>query len=286
MVTKIAKKGLEYLKKNQGRRIESKEFLEYLKKQFNLETQEVDPYLQEMKWNDWIFYTDPNKNVYLSQEGENLLEKLSKWSKVIRNATSIVSILTIIFLIVSLIVSFNQMNSTIDQFRSERAYQIGQESSELKIIESTIESTGYQVNWYGKNVTITEFTIHVSVVNSITARYPAKIISINNISYILENSSDGRVALDLGEEDEILTSSAVLDWEEPYTKLVYPGEVYSEIRLSTKVLMYGNYTLVIMPDIEYYDPFTGEIKNCNNTWLYKIPIEGEQRGLEQNKIIK
>jgi len=210
---------------------------------------------------------------------------LSIWSWLTRNAATISSLVAIAILLFS----FCQYSGMIDQFESERAYKVDQESSELKIIESTINSAGDQLGRNGKNVNTTIFTTHISVINSVTARYPAKIISVNDTSYILKNSSDGKVALDLGEEDEILTpipNPAALDWEEPYTQLVYPGEVYSEIRLSTEVLMYGNYTLIIRPDIEYYDPFTDEIKHCNDTWLYKIPIEGEDFDLEENKITK
>ena len=78
----------------------------------------------------------------------------------------------------------------------------------------------------------------------------------------------------------------VIDWEEPHTKLVYPGEVYSVMRIETEVFEYGNYTLVIRPNITYYDPFTDQIKYCD-LWLYGYDIDGNIfSNLKENKAFK
>ena len=181
----------------------------------------------------------------------------------------------------ALFINIHLVDTTVNQYNSDR-------SSELKIIESqvnVINGSLWEIN--GEKVYTRKFVVHFSVVNSITARYPAKIINVSDISYIFE--SDGKAASDLDVEDEIWTPSprkGIVDWNEPYTKLVYPGEVYSDMRFEIEVLMYGNYTIVLNPSIEYYDPFKDDIRHSNDTSLFIYKIEDDNFDLlEQNRII-
>lgn len=181
----------------------------------------------------------------------------------------------------ALFINIYLVSSTVHQYDSDR-------SSELKIIESHVEFINgslWEIN--GKNVYTRKFVVQFSVVSSVTAKYPAKIIDVNDISYISE--SDGKAASALNVEDEIWTSKprkGMIDWNEPYTKLVYPGEVYSDMRFETEVLMYGNYTIVLNPSIEYYDPFKGDIRHLNATSLYVYAIDDDSfRLLEKDRII-
>ncbi len=202
---------------------------------------------------------------------------VSLWEWLKNNAVTIASLVAIgglIIAIVALIVSICSVNSTITNFESDMAYKIEQESSELKIVDSniTIKPFCNQPELNGTKVNTTRFITYIWVVNSVSARYPARIIGVDDTSYISE--SDGKVALDLGEEDEIRNSGGgMIDWEEPHTKLVYPGEVYSVMRIETEVFEYGNYTLVIRPNITYYDPFTEQIEYYD-LWLYEYGMDG------------
>jgi hypothetical protein len=207
---------------------------------------------------------------------------VSLWERFKNNASAIASLVAI----GALIVSICFVNSTITAFKSDMAYKIEQESSELKIVGSNINIKTFcdQPELNGTKVNTTRFITNIWVVNSVSARYPARIIGVDDISYISE--SDGKVALDLGEGDEIRTGMGVIDWEEPHTKLVYPGEVYSDMRIETKVIMYGNYTLVIRPNITYYDPFTDKIEYCD-LWLYEYGIDGDIfSNFKENKAFK
>ena len=205
---------------------------------------------------------------------------VSLWAWLENNAATIASLVAIGFLIVSIC----SLNSTITNFKSDMAYKIEQESSELKIVDSNINiKTFYgQPELNGTKVNTTQFITNIWLVNSVSARYPARIIGVNDTSYISE--SDGKVALDLGVEDEIRTCGGVIDWEKPDTKLVYPGEVYSDMRIETEVFEYGNYTLVIRPNITYYDPFTEQIEYYD-LWLYEYSIidGGIPSNLKENK---
>lgn len=214
----------------------------------------------------------------------------SIWGWFKNNASAIASLAATVaslVAIVALIVSIWLVNSTITYYKSDMTYKIEQESSELKIIGSNIKSAPFygQPELNGTKVNTTQFITHISVVNSASARYPARIIGVTDASYISE--SDGKVALELGEEDEIRrTGGGVIDWEEPHTKLVYPCEVYSDMRIETEVIMYGDYTLVIRPNITYYDPFTDEIEYCD-LWLYEYGIDGgEVSNFKENEAFK
>ena len=203
------------------------------------------------------------------------IEKCLAWTK--KHATAIGLIIALVALFINIIL----VSTTVDQYASDR-------SSELKIIESRVEFiNGSLREMNGEKIYTRIFVVQFSVVNSITAKYPAKIIDVSDISYISE--SDGKAASDLGVEDEIGTSSprkGMIGWNEPNTKLVYPGEVYSDMRFETEVLMYGNYTIVLNPSIEYYDPFKGDIRHLNATSLYVYTIEDDSfRLLEKNRII-
>ena len=209
---------------------------------------------------------------------ETILIKIEKCLALTKkHATAIGLIIALVALFINIIL----VSTTIDQYASDR-------SSELKIIESRVEFiNGSLREMNGEKIYTRIFVVQFSVVNSITARYPAKIIDVSDISYTFE--SNGKAASDLDVEDEIWTPSprkGMVGWNEPNTKLVYPGEVYSDLRFETEVLMYGNYTIAINPSIEYYDPFKGNIKHFNDTPLYIYKIEDDSfHLLEQNRII-
>jgi hypothetical protein len=108
-VSKIAKKSLEYLKKNELREgkvgwVLYDEFHEYLEKEFDL-TEEAVRYLQEMDRMGWIVnHTEVKpKRVYLTEKGDELLDKLSLWGWFRRNATAISSLTAIIGIITIII---------------------------------------------------------------------------------------------------------------------------------------------------------------------------------------
>ncbi len=111
MVSRIAKKGLEYLKKNElhdGKMgwVLYDEFHEYLEKDFGLTADEANMYLQEMDRMGWLIHHTEVKprRVYLTEEGEELLDKLSLWGWFRRNATAISSLAAIIGLIFTIII--------------------------------------------------------------------------------------------------------------------------------------------------------------------------------------
>jgi|GEM_PF-6847981 len=107
MVTDISEKALKRMKKIQGKFIEYDKFHKYLEEEFKLTPHQANLYLQEMDQNKLIIHATGDKpmRLYLTPEGENLVDSLSAWEWFRRNAIAISCLVAIVGLIVTIALS-------------------------------------------------------------------------------------------------------------------------------------------------------------------------------------